>query len=282
VMNETPDSLRRRQAQRTHCSFWLFAVLLLVTSRQHAFAEEAAGTLKNRIEIAGSYEYVSPHDVFGDWETVSVAFYRKERQDFTWYAELDAFARKEGKGILGVAGAYKDWTDTLYTYTALAVGTNTVYLPETRIDHTFNMKFGPEHKFVWLIGATSIHYYTHHRDFILSTGLTAYLDVWVPEYRIFRNISSPGSVESYSHLLSLAYGREMRQWTTAVVGFGKQAYQASQLATPGEVSSNSLSVTLKHRRWLKNNYGIMGELSYFDLQGTYKKGGFQLGVFREF
>lgn len=268
--------------RRALCCLCLLVVFPLVTPRQHAFAEESAGTLKNRVEIAGSYDYVSPHDVFGDWETVSAAFYRKERQDFTWYGELDAFTRKEGKGMLGVAGAYKDWTDALYTFTALAVGTNVVYLPDSRIDHTFNIKFGPEQKLVWLIGGTSIHYYTHHRDFILSTGMTAHLDTWVPEYRIFRNISSPGSLVSYSHLLSLAYGREMWQWTTAVVGFGKQAYQATELATPEDVTSNSLSVTLKHRRWLKNNYGLMGEVSYFNLHGSYKKGGFLLGVFRDF
>jgi YaiO family outer membrane protein len=267
---------------RVLCCLYLFAVLPFVTPGQQAFAEESAGTLKNRVEITGSYDYVSPHDVYGNWESVSASYYRKERQDLTWYGELDAFARKEGKGMLAVAGVYKDWSDALYTYTAVAFGTKTVYLPEARIDHTFNIKFGPEQKLVWLIGVTSIHYYTRYSDFILSTGMTAYLDTWVPEYRIFKNISSPGSVVSYSHLLSLAYGRELWQWTTAVVGFGKQAYQALELAAPGEIKSDSFSVTLKHRRWLQNNYGLMGELSYFDLQETYKKGGFLLGVFREF
>jgi YaiO family outer membrane protein len=267
---------------RAFCCLSLLAVLSLGTPAQQAFAEESAGALKNRIEITGSYEYVSPHDVYGDWESVSAAFYRKERQDFTWYGELDAFSRKEGKGMLAVAGAYKDWTDALYTFTAVAVGTNTVYLPATRIDLTFNMKFGPEQRLVWLIGGTSIRYNTPHSDLILSTGLTAYLDTWVPEYRIFRNVSSPGSVVSYSHLLSLAYGRELWQWTTAVVGFGNQAYQALELATPENIKTDSFSFTLKHRRWIQKGYGLIGELSYFNLQETYKKGGFQLGVFREF
>lgn len=267
---------------RSHCCLCLLAVLSFVWPDHQAFAEESAGTLKNRIEITGAYDHLSPHDMYGDWESFSAAFYRKERQDVTWYVELDAFTRKEGKGMLAVAGAYKDWTDALYTYTAVAVGTNSVYLPEVRFDHTFNMKFGPEQTFVWLIGLTSINYHTDYRDFILSTGLTAYLDTWVPEYRIFRNVSSPGSVVSYSHLLTLAYGREQWQWTTAVVGFGKQAYQALELAAPAAIKSDSFSVTLKHRRWLQNNYGLLGELSYFNLQETYKKGGLLLGVFREF
>jgi YaiO family outer membrane protein len=276
VKNTIPGPLR------SHCCLCLLAVLSFVWPDHQAFAEESAGTLKNRIEITGAYDHLSPHDMYGDWESFSAAFYRKERQDVTWYVELDAFTRKEGKGMLAVAGAYKDWTDALYTYTAVAVGTNSVYLPEVRFDHTFNMKFGPEQTFVWLIGLTSINYHTDYRDFILSTGLTAYLDTWVPEYRIFRNVSSPGSVVSYSHLLTLAYGREQWQWTTAVVGFGKQAYQALELAAPAAIKSDSFSVTLKHRRWLQNNYGLLGELSYFNLQETYKKGGFLLGVFREF
>jgi YaiO family outer membrane protein len=276
VKNTIPEPLRAL------CRLCLFAALSVITPGQQAFAEESAGTLKNRVEITGSYDYVSPYDVYGDWESVSAAFYRKERQDLTWYGELDAFSRQEGRGMLAVAGVYKDWTDTLYTFTAVAVGTHTVYLPEVRFDHTFNIKFGPERKLVWLIGGTLIDYYTPHRDFILSTGLTAYLDTWVPEYRIFRNTSSPGSVVSYSHLVSLAYGRELWQWTTAVVGFGNQAYQALEFATPENIRSDSFSITLKHRRWLQNSYGLMGELSYFNLQETYKKGGFLIGVFREF
>ena len=245
-------------------------------------AEEPSAELKNRIELSGSYDYLSPHDAYCDWETVSAAFYRKERSDFTWYGELSAFTRKEGKGALGVVGAYKDWTETLYTYSAISFGTNAVYLPKMRLDHTFNIKFGPEGKFVWLIGGTWIRYYTPHRDFILSTGVTAYLDRWVSEYRIFRNVSSPGAVESYSHLVSLAYGKESEQWTTVVLGYGKQAYQATELATPSEVSANSFSVSLKHRKWLKDNYGLMTELNYFNLQASYERGGVLIGVFREF
>jgi len=246
------------------------------------FADEASAEPKNRLELSASYDFLSPHNAYGDWETVSAAFYRKERADFTWYSELDAFTRKEGKGALVVVGAYKDWLDRLYTYSAVSLGTNALYLPQTRLDHTFNIKFGPDRKYVWLVGGTWVRYYTPHRDFILSTGLTAYLGEWIPEYRIFRNISSPGAVVSYSHLLSLAYGKDRHRWTTLVLGYGKQAYQATEPATPAEVASDSLSVSLKHRKWLKDNYGWMGEINYFDLQGSYQRGGVLFGVFREF
>ena len=276
----TPVRMRRKNV----CRPWHVAtlLLLLIAFSGQTAAEEQSAETQNRIEASGSFEYLSPHDAYGDWETVTAAFYRKERTDLTWFTELDAFRRKEGRGFLGMVGAYKDWTDVMYTYSALSSGTSSDYLPRIRADHAFNIKFGPEKKFVWLIGGTWISYFTPHREMILSTGLTAYLDRWIPEYRIFRNVSSPGAVESYSHLLSLAYGQEKHQWTTIVAGYGKQAYQAVELGTSSQISAKSLSLSLKHRMWLRDNYGIMAELSYLDLQGTYQKGGFLFGMFREF
>jgi len=258
------------------------AVLCCGHPRPAAAEETADLERKNRIEFSGAYEYLSPNAGYGNWGTLTAAFYRKERPDLTWFTQLQLFTRPDGNGLLAGAGAYKDWTSSLYTYTAVAVGTDVEYLPQIRVDHDFNFKFGPEKKFVWIIGGTYIGYYDVHRDFILSTGLMAYLGDWVLEYRIFRNLSSPGWVESFSHLFSIAYGQEGRHWTTANFSFGKQAYQATSLAAPEAVSNNSFLVSLNHRKWLAKNHGVFGELSYFDLQSTYKKGGFLFGFFREF
>ena len=268
-------------ATRLLCLCLLFGILFSACP-QPAAAEDNSHELKNRIELSGTYEYLSPHAAYGDWETLSAAFYRKERTDFTWFTQVQAFTRKEGNGLLAAAGAYKDWTDSFYTYTAVAGGTNAAYLPQIRFDHDFNLKLGPEKKFVWVIGGTYIQSFGDHTDYILSTGLIAYRDKWVAEYRLFRNLSQPGSQESYSHLFSIAYGQDGRQWTTAAVSFGKQAYLATQLATPEAVNNNSLLVTLNHRHWLAKNHGVFGELSYFDLQGVYQKAGMLIGVFKEF
>jgi YaiO family outer membrane protein len=247
-----------------------------------ALAEDSTQERKNRIEVSGSYEYLSPNNSFGNWGTLSAAFYRKEQESFTWFMQAQAFTRNDGNGLLASAGAYKDWTAWLYTYTAIAAGTNVDYLPQMRIDHDFNIKFGPDKKFIWVFGGTYIGYFDVHRDYILSTGLITYWEDWVAEYRIFRNLSAPGWVESYSHLISLAYGQEGRRRTTATCSFGKQAYLATALATPEAVKKNSFLVALNHREWLAANYGVFGELSYFDLQSTYKKGGILFGVFYEF
>jgi len=237
---------------------------------------------KNRLELSASYEYLHPHGDYGDWQNVTTTFFRKERPDFTWFVQLGAFAREEGNGGLTAAGAYKDWNESFFTYTALSAGTNSLYLPQLRIDHDFNLKIGPEKNFIWVAGATYIQYFNTHRDTILSTGLTAHFRKWVAEYRIFRNLSDPGSIVSYSHLFALGYGQDGWQWTNATFSFGKQAYLATALAAPEAVNHNSVQTTLSHRRWVGKDYGVFGEISFFTLSHSYQKTGLSLGIFREF
>jgi YaiO family outer membrane protein len=237
---------------------------------------------KNRIELSASYEYLHPHADFGDWENITATFFRKERPDLSWFVQLGAHARKEGSGALAAAGAYKDWSERFFTYTAVSAGTNAVYLPQVRIDHDFNFKIGREKNFVWVVGGTYIQYFNVHRDYIASTGLTAYRGKWVAEYRIFRNLSDPGSIVSYSHLFALGYGQDGWQWTNATFSFGRQAYLATALAEPEAVNHNSIQTTLSHRKWLGKDYGVFGEISFFHLNHSYQKTGLSFGVFKEF
>jgi len=281
-MNKNRDLPWIKLCMKLFCYLSFFLGILFCCGLQTATAEDNAETYKNRIELFGSFEYVSPYNNWGDWETLSASWYRKERPDFTWYVQLQAFWRDEGNGLLATAGAYKDWTNFFYTYTDLSVGTNTVFLPQIRVDQDFNFKFGPDKKFVWVVGGTYIQYFDVHADYIVSTGLTAYLGKWVAEYRFFENFSTPGWIESCSNLFSLAYGQEGWHWTTVTFSFGKQAYLATALAIPGAVENNSYYVTLNHRQWLAKNYGVFGQISYLDLNSTYKVGGLLFGVFREF
>ncbi len=237
---------------------------------------------KNRLDLSSTYEYLHPHGDFGDWKNTTATLYRKEKPDLTWFVQLGAHSRKEGEGMLAAAGAYKDWTRSLFTYTALSAGTNSAYLPQFRADHDFNLRIGPEKNFVWVIGGTYIQYFNVHRDYILSTGLSAYLGKWVAEYRVFRNISDPGSKVSYSQLFGLSYGQDGRQWTSGKFSFGRQAYLSTAVETPESVNNNSLLATLGHRRWLGKDYGVFGEIGWFKLSHSYQKYGLTIGVFKEF
>ncbi len=258
-----------------------FLSVLVISTPKDLFGQDES-VKRHRLEANFSYEYLSPNGVYGSWNTLSLGFYDKPREDLTYFLQLGAFSRKEGEALLGTIGAYKDWGDRLYTYSALSAGTRSDYLPQIRIDHDFNIKFGAIKNIVWTAGASYLRYFDVHKDIILSTGITLYLDRWIWKYRLFRNESDPGSIVSYSQLISAGYGREGWQWTYLDFSFGKQAYLATYLASPEEVRQNSLYTSLKHRHWIGKDYGIFGDLSYLKLKEGYDKYGLSLGIFREF
>ena len=234
---------------------------------------------RNRMEIDLGYASVS--DGFGSWKSSRVMYLRRELT-YTYFLEMEGFVRNDGNGVLWTGGIYKDWNPGFYTYTALASGTNSDYLPQFRIDHDLNFKFGKNREFVWTVGAAYIDYHVDHRDFVLSTGLTGYFDKWILGYRVFWNVSSPGRVGSFSQTFDVTYGKEGEHWTSLIFSYGNQAYSSTDLASPETIDQTSREVLLKHRHWIGENWGLYGETSAFHLQDGYGKYGFRLGVFWDF
>jgi YaiO family outer membrane protein len=245
-------------------------------------AEDPPGRTR-RFELSGVYEALSPSALYHSWKNFLASYYSGPATGLTWFFQLGGFTRPEGQAALGVAGAYKDWGPGIYTYTALAVGSRSGYLPSFRFDHDTNFKFGAKRNIVWTIGLTYIRYFDVHRTAILSTGLTLYLEGWILTYRIFGNQSDPGHIQSASHLVDAALGREGSAWTNLTLSFGKQAYLATNLARPEEINKGSLSITLKHKRWMgKKGFGLLGEAGYFRLSEGYDKYTISAGFFKEF
>ena len=263
----------------------LFALIAVISAAYlgacDARAEEAPEKTK-RVEVSYSFENLQPHSTYGNWNTGNFAFYDKRLPDFTYFLQSSVYNRDDGNGVTGTVGAYKDWADFIYTYSSITAGSHSNYLPKFRGDHDFNFKVGQNKNLVLTAGISYIDYFDVHRDLILSGGPTLYLDKWVLQYRLFHNESDPGSVRSFSHLVSVGYGAEGWQWTYLDFSFGKQAYMATSLATPEAVNQNSMTITLKHRHWLGKDYGIFGDVSYFKLQDAYKKTGLTCGFFYEF
>jgi YaiO family outer membrane protein len=255
--------------------------MLTLILQASSFAQDEE-TKRHRLEGYYSYEHLTPHDVYGSWKTLNLTYYDQLKKDLTYFVSLAAFSRNEGDAALGNIGMYKDWGSRLYTFTSLSTGTNSEYLPQFRIDHDFNTKIGPSKNIVWTLGLSYIDYYDVHKDTILSTGIIWYLKNWILNYRVFRNNSDPGDVISYSQLISAGYGREGWQWTYLNLSYGKQAYYATQLVNPQQVSQRSLYVDLKHRRWIGKGYGIFIDTSYFKLKDGYEKYSFAPGIFKEF
>jgi YaiO family outer membrane protein len=234
---------------------------------------------RNRMELDLGYDHLSDH--YGGWENVRLEYLRRNLT-FVYCLEAEGFSRKEGKGAQFVGRIYKDWNPWLYTYTALAGGTNSDYLPLVRFDHDFNLKFGEKKDYVFTVGTTYIDYHVNHRDWILYGGLTGYFYKWILGYRIFGNLSNPGSVWSLSHAFEVTYGSEGTHWTSLLFSFGNQAYFATELESPEKVNQKSWDLLLKHRHWIGKDWGVTAETGFYRLREAYKKYGFNLGVFLDF
>lgn len=248
---------------------------LLVSTNSYAF--------QVRVEAGGRYEYLTPHSTYGSWKTGFVRLYQRLSNDFTYFVEGSAFTRKkEGDAVLGVLGAYKDWSPWLYTYSAVSVGSNSTYLPQLRLDHEFNFKLGTERNIVPSLGFTHIKYHGVHKSYIVYPGITYYGRGFVITYKRFFNESDPGSVHSSSDLVSVGIGEEGKSWTYLDVSYGKQAYLATYLATPQEVRQNALYLSFSHRQWIRKDWGVFGSVSYLKLKRGYEKYGIQGGLFKDF
>jgi len=234
---------------------------------------------RNQFELDLGYDYLT--DNFGHWENFRMKYLRRE-MTYVYFVELESFFRREGNGVQLVGGIYKDWKSWLYTYTAVAAGTNSEYLPQFRFDHDFNFKFGKKRNYVFTVGGTYVDYHVNHRDVVLSAGLTGYFDKWILGYRVFRNISYPDSVGSYSNLFEVTYGREGNHWTSLLFSFGNQAYASTELISPEKVDQTLVELRLKHQHWIGKNWGLFGEGRFFRLSDEYKKYGLTLGVFLDF
>lgn len=242
---------------------------------------------KNKVEVTVSNESVAPHSVYGNWKAMSLQYSQKAAVDFTWFAQFDMFARNAvsgGNGNLATLGAYKDWNDSFYTYTAFSAGSKVDYLQKFRVDHNFYLKFGADKQYVWNIGGSYIDYHNDRSDKILSTGITVYDNRWSYSFDILRTVSSPGSVTSYTRQFTITQGKERQAIGELVYAYGKEAYLAADVLLPMETRNNSKLWSFSYRRWLglERDHGYVFGVSYFDLQDGYRSTTFSFGLFREY
>ena len=233
-----------------------------------------------RFETLLTFEHLTPNSDYGDWRSLDTALYAKVHRQVTAFAQLSHQARvKEGDGQYAAVGAYVDWQHWLSTYSAVSRGFGADYLPVWRADHDFNFLSDP---FVYTLGASYIDYDGPQRDWIISAGVTWYHDRWITEYRLFRNTSDPGSLVSYTHLLSLGYGEDGWRWLFLKLSIGSQAYQAQTLASPQDVNQDAWEISLYHRHWIGKDWGLMEQVGFLTLEDGYEKYALSVGFFKEF
>ncbi|MBD3168313.1 MAG: YaiO family outer membrane beta-barrel protein [candidate division Zixibacteria bacterium] len=243
---------------------------------------------KNRIETQFIYEHITPTDLFDPWKSFYIKYYRFQKPGLNFSVQAGVIHRYRQTDYIGIATVNKDWQDWFYTYTAVATGSETDYLPKFRLDHEFNFKVEPTRRFVATVGVTYFKYHSDNEDIILSIGGTFYLPRWNFAYKFYRNRSNPGGVISYTHLVSVGYGEEYKQWTYLTLSFGDQAYLAIVVAPSQEVRQDVFRASLSHRRWFDNSilifpkWGIYGDISYYTIDDGYDVYGFSAGLFADF
>lgn len=237
---------------------------------------------QNRLDFQYIYEYLMPHDTYGAWESYYIKYYRYQNPTFNFFIH-GGMVKREGKNdYIGLLGFAKDWHRRLYTYTVVAKGTVSTYLPNARLDHDINFKMGKYNNILWTIGATYIKYYVPAEDFIISSGLTWYLPKWVLSYRLFWNHKYPGNITSFTHLGGVEYGVDKSNWTALSASWGSQAYMALYVLTPEQIRQNAFNINLTHRQWLTRGVGVFGQAGYLKLKDSYEKILLSIGLFLEF
>ena len=261
--------------------FTIIITIIAVIKIMFIFSDLSYGYKRN--EYTFSYEYLNPEKDYGYYKTFTFRHFNKINNTTTIFVENYYFSRKiEGEGYLVNFGAYKDWSENLYTYTSISKGTRSNYLPDFRIDNEFFFKTLRQKNLVFSLSTAYMRYYSNSRDFIVGLGFIYYAPKWNFTYKHLVNNSNPGSVVSHTDLFSLGIGEEKKSYLYLTYTSGNQAYLATYLPTPTLVNNNSYSYIINYRKWFDNNNGIILEYSYLKLKGTFKKNGFTIGFFNEY
>lgn len=234
-------------------------------------------------EYRFSYEYLKPKESYGYYKTFFLKHLNKINDTTTIFIENYYFSRKiEKEGYLINVGAYKDWNDSLYTYSSISKGTKSDYLPSFRVDNEFFFKTLKQKNLVFSLSTSYINYYNNSKNFILGLGFTYYYQNWNFTYKHLINNSNPGSVTSHTNILSLGIGEDKKSYIYLTYISGNQAYLATYLPTPTLVNNISYNYIINYRKWINNSNGIILEYNYLKLRDSFEKNGFTIGIFNEY
>ena len=235
--------------------------------------------IKNRYEFSLTYNYLT--DDYHDWKTATLGLYSKPKPTLNYYASLNGFLRDENSLIFS-AGFSKDWFKRFYTNLGFTVGTESEYTPHYRFDGDMNFKLFKMQNLVLTLGCSYINFYDDHKNITIFGGPTFYKNKFQFVYNLHYNINYPGEVTSHTHIVSIGYGEDKNHWTFLTISYGNQAYLATYISNPYNVEQNVYGITLNHRYWLKDNFGIFGELTFLRIIDSHDNYGIKLGFFRNF
>lgn len=262
-------------------------IVMMIIVTQHLYANEKDSSEQivgqDLQEIFFIYEYLDPNDTYGSWKQITTSYYKKLPDNLTLYYHLGLSQRTiEGNGLYLAIGAYKDWSDSLYTLSQIGASPKNEYLASLRLDHEFYYKLGEKKQWVAILGLSHINYHNGFDDWIISMGMTYYAPNYNITYRHFSNKSSPGGNTSSADLVSMGYGKEKEQWIYLDISLGNQAYQSSLGGNFVPFDEDAIDVKVTYRKWTDKNSGWFSSIGYFNLNDNYDKYLFKFGFFKEF
>ncbi|MDP8257130.1 MAG: YaiO family outer membrane beta-barrel protein [Candidatus Alcyoniella australis] len=268
----------------------LTCLLLVAAPAFCADTAEERAKLREGLSYRGDadfvWEHLTPNDDYGDWYSAYLTGYFRVHPRITPFAQLGMHTRElEGEAVTGTVGAYVNWFRYLSTYTALGTGTESLFTPMWRVDHDFTFILGSL-PLTFTLGAGHIQYWDDHHDWYVAAGPTLYLPYFIADYRLTRNESNPGAVESWSHGVTLGVGSEGLFWIFLGTTFAAQAYTATNVADRQEVRQDTWEINLSHSHWIGRTWGLKWQAAYLNL-GDPPKSGYEkwtagIGVFKEF
>ncbi len=237
---------------------------------------------KKRLDVQLNYQQLDPKKTYGEIKSGQLTFSQPINPSTTLLYNLTFVTRKEGKGVLGQFGAYRDWHERIYTFTALSAATRAGFLPRYRIDQEFYFKVSSQKSLVIPATVSYASYHNKQGSLIFGSGVVWYLPCWILEYRLFLETTYPGSSQSLSQTASVGYGKEDWQWIFLSGGYGRNSYLANLDVEPQNVNQRVAFVNLNWRRWLFSNFGFITDCRFTDIKDAYRVYSISLGLFVEF
>jgi YaiO family outer membrane protein len=236
---------------------------------------------KNRIDLQTAYSYRSPVEDYGRIYEGIVTWTHQHTPNLSWIASLAMYSRLEGEGALLAATDYYNWTERMYTTTAIALGTNSSYLPRFRIDQFFNYKFREAKNFILQMGFTYIDFYEQRNTEALMPGFIYYGNKWIAAYNYFAVWNHPGNKTCSSHKGSLIIGEENKSWLTLDAFYGCDAYLLTNEVLPQGVDRTTWGGSVNYRKWTKNHWGFVVEGGFYYIEAPCRQYRLLLGIFRD-
>lgn len=250
-------------------------------AQTHTSKETVSANYKNTMEFGVGTDHVS--DGFGHWSYGRMK-YTHAGKKLCWFLNTDYMYREKLGGFAFVpsAGIYCDCTKWFYVYSSISSATRSEYAPWIRGDVDLNFKVGKKKSLVLTLGGSGMDYYTEQSIWIAAAGMTWYHPGIILSGRFMYNICNPGTNGSCTYLFSMDQGYMGRYMNTLSVSYGNQSYLITSVDTPFHVERDAFSIYLRHRNWIRPEWGVQGQVGYSKVRDAYWTVGCYLGFFFHF